>query len=181
MAQGNSIRFPGVKDGETFLIDGMEFIKFPDMGGVTPVVAKDILFRSYFGENNNFAKSEVLKRMEAEILPRVILEVGEEHVCQIQTDLTTWDGLKDYGVLASKISLPTMDFYRKNVEIFDCHKARGYWWLATADSTPAHENDWWVLCVSPSGGLIDYFCDDDYGGVRPFLLFVSSIFDAGEE
>lgn len=181
MAQGNSIRFFGVKDGETFLIDGMEFIKFPDMGGVTPVVAKDILFHSYFGENNNFAKSEVLKCMEAEILPRVIRDVGEENVCLIQTDLTTWDGLKDYGVLESKISLPTMDFYRENVEIFDRHKASGYWWLATAASAPAHENDWWVKCVSPSGILSNIGFVNDYFGVRPFLLFVSSIFDAGEE
>ena len=179
MEQVNSIRFPGVKDGDTFLIDGMEFIKFPDADGMTPVVAKDILFRSNFGTNNNFAESKILKRMEAEILPRVIRAVGEENVCLIRTDLTTWDGLKNYGVLESRIGLPTMDFYRANIEIFDRYKASGYWWLATADSTPAHSNDWWVLCVSRSGYLYCY--DYDGGrGVRPFCILKSDIFDACE-
>lgn len=181
MEHVNNVCFPGVKDGETFLVDGIEFIKFPDMGGVTPVVAKDILFRSEFGDGNNLASSKVLKRMEAEILPRVIGAVGEENVCLIQTDLTTWDGLKTYGVLESKISLPTMDFYRDNVEIFDKHKASWYWWLATADSVHPHDDPWWVLCVSPSGRLYFSRCVGDNDGVRPFLLFVSSIFDAGEE
>lgn len=181
MEQANNIRFSGVKNGETFLVDGMEFIKFPNMGGVTPVVAKDIMFRSEFGDTNNFAESKILERMEAEILPRVINAVGEENVCPIQTDLTTWDGLKTYGVLESRISLPTMDFYRANAEIFDKYKARGYWWLATADSTKPHADPLWVLCVSPSGFLDATGCDYGSGGVRPFLLVVSSIFGAGEE
>ena len=62
------VRFPGVKDGETFKIGDMEFIKFPNMGGVTPVVAKDFVFVSQFGDNNNLAESDVLKKLEAETL-----------------------------------------------------------------------------------------------------------------
>ena len=170
------ISFPGVKDGATFQVAGMEFIKFPDVDGKTPVVMKDIAFRSRFGDNNDLRTSDVLKRMEKEILPKVLEAVGEENLCTVQTDLTTLCGLKTYGAMESLISLPTMDFYRANVEIFDRYPASGWWWLATPDSTKPHDDKYWNLCVSPSGSIhCGSYCDD-YGGVRPFCILKSSIF-----
>ena len=172
--------FPSVKDGDTFKVGEFEFIKFPSMNGRTPVVMKDVAFRSQFGKDNDFRSSEILERMEREVLPKIIAVVGEENVCTFKTDLTTWDGLKVYGELESKISLPTMDFYRANVEIFDRHKASSWWWLATADSAKPHYDPIWALCVSPSGNISfgNYGIGD---GVRPFLIFESSIFGSSEE
>ena len=171
--------FAGVKEGETFKIGDMEFIKFPSVGGQTPVVMKDIAFRSRFGKNNDFRSSEVLKKLESEILPHIIAAVGAENVCTFKTDLTTLDGLKTYGERESKISLPTMDFYRENVEIFDRYNPGCWWWLATADSAQLHCDPDWVLCVSPSGRIIDdlYYYDN---GVRPILYFNSFIFESSE-
>lgn len=65
----NKVLFPGVKDGEVFRVGDIDFIKFPSEGDVTPVVAKDVLFNSEFGRDNNFSCSTVLKRMQEEILP----------------------------------------------------------------------------------------------------------------
>lgn len=48
------------QDGETFTVAGIEFIKFPGKGGKTPVVARDTLFRSAFGANNDLRNSKVL-------------------------------------------------------------------------------------------------------------------------
>lgn len=181
MEQINKILFPGVQDGETFMVGDIEFIKFPDQGGVTPVLAKDIAFFSSFGGTNNLAESQILTRMREEFLPQIMEALGEENVCMFKTDLTTWDGLKSYGELESKISLPTMDFYRKHVDIFDKHKVDRYFWLATADSAKPHNEPWYVLCVSPSGSLIyDFYYYGGYG-VRPFLYFVSSIFGPCEQ
>ena len=172
--------FLGVKDGDTFKIGDMEFIKFPSVNGQTPAVMKDIAFRSRFGKDNDFRSSDILKRLETEVLPEIIAAVGEENVCTFKTDLTTWDGLKVYGEMESRISLPTMDFYRTNVEIFDKYKADRWWWLATADSAKPHYDPIWVLCVSPSGFIInDNYYDDC--GVRPFCIFESSIFESSEE
>ena len=174
------VLFHGVRDGETFMVAGMEFIKFHDRDGKTAVVAKDVLFYTAFGSNNDLSTSTVLAQMKEEVLPKIVEAVGEENVLSFETDLTSWDGMKDYGTLESKISLPTMDFYRENVEIFDRHKS-DWWWLATPDSTPSHWSDRWVLCVSPSG----YLDHDHYGfgfnGVRPFCIFKSSIFGSFEE
>lgn len=172
--------FPNVKPGETFEVAGMEFIKFPEVDGMVPVVMKDIAFRSRFGDNNDLRSSDALKKMEKDILPNIIDAIGEENVCTFKTDLTTLCGLKTYGVLESKISLPTLDFYRANVEIFDKYPASGWWWLATPDSCEPHADPYWTLCVSPSGGICignyDYFI-----GVRPFLFFKSSIFESLEQ
>jgi len=168
------------KVGETFEVAGMEFIKFPAVNGKVPVVMKDNAFRSEFGKNNDLRASDVLKKMEKDILPKIIEAVGEENVCTVHTDLTTLCGLKTYGVMESKISLPTLDFYRANVEIFDKYPASAWWWLATPDSCKPHDDPFWTLCVSPSGLIYIGIYNDRCCGVRPFLLFESSIFESLE-
>lgn len=176
-----TVIIPNVKTGETFEVAGMEFIKFPEVDGKVPVVMKDIAFYSRFGDSNDLRSSDVLKKMEKEILPKIIAAIGEENLCTVHTDLTTLCGLKTYGVMESKISLYTLDFYRANVEIFDKYPVDAYCWTATADSAKPHDDPYWVVCVSPSGCI----CGDDYYydnyAVRPFLFFKSSIFESLEQ
>ena len=167
-------------DGEVFTLGGMEFIKFPDVDGMTPVVARDILFNSKFGDTNDLRNSAVLRRMEAEVLPKVIAAVGEENVCAFETDLTTLDGLKNYGVMKSKISLVTLDFYRANEDIFHKHKVSNWWWLATPESAHPHSNPYWILFVAPSGFVGGDGYDYRDHGVRPFCILKSDIFESSE-
>ena len=176
-----NVRFPGVKDGETFNVAGFEFIKFPSVDGQTPVVMRDYAFTSRFGDNNDLRSSDVLKKMEEEILPKIVAEVGEENLCTIKTNLTTLDGQRPYGVMESKISLPTIDFYRANGEIFNKYKPSRWCWLATPESAKPNDDPWWILCVSPSGYINGVNCNNDYCGVRPILIFQSSIFGSSEE
>ena len=153
----NKILFPGVKPGDTFMIGDTEYIRFPDTPEGTPIVRKDIAYNSRFGDNNDFRSSDILKRLQEEVLPQIIEAVGEENVCEFETDLTTLDGLKNYGTIRSRIGLPTFDFYRANVAIFDQHKPDCWWWTATADTAQPHYNPIWVTCVSPAGFI-------NYGG-----------------
>ena len=178
----NKTLFPGVKPGETFKIGGMEFIRFADTPDGTPVVLKGIAFRSGFGDSNDFRSSGILKKMQEAFLPKIIEAVGDENVCEFETNLTTLDGLKSYGTMKSRISLPTIDFYRANVETFDKHNPDTWWWLATADSAKPHYNPSWILCVSPSGyiNLVDVFNGVNFG-VRPFCILKSSIFESCEQ
>lgn len=172
--------FSGVKDGETFNVGEYEFIKFPGTDGRTPVVMKDIAFRSQFGKSNDFQGSDILQKMEKDILPKIIEVVGEKNVLSFKTDLTTLDGLKPYEDLNSRISLPTLDFYRANVDIFDKHNPRTWWWLATPESAPPHSRADWTVCASPSGYIYYGYGYDNDIGVRPFLIFNSSIFESFE-
>ena len=178
MSEMKTPLFPGVKVGETFEIGNCEFIRFPDVNGRTPVVMKDIAFRSEFGENNDFRSSTILKKLQEEYLPTIMEAIGEENVLEFSTDLTTLDGLKNYGTLVSRISLPTFDFYRDNVAIFDQHNPRSWWWLATADSAKPHYDPVWVSCVSPAGYIGNFYYFGGDVGVRPFLIFKSSIFES---
>lgn len=173
------VRYPGIQDGETFTLAGFEFIKFPSVNGETPIVIRDYAFISQFGDNNDLRSSDVLKKMEAEILPKIVAEVGEENVCTIKTDLTTLDGQRPYGVMESKISLPTLDFYRANGDIFNKYKPSKWCWLATPESAKPNDNPYWVLCVSPSGCINLYGCSSG-NGVRPILILKSTMFESSE-
>lgn len=172
--EAKKAHFP--KAGETFRIAGMEFIKFPSVNGKTPVVMRDVAFSSRFGPNNDFRCSDVLKRMQEDILPKIIAAVGEENVLTFQTDLTTLDGLKPYGKMESKISLPTLEFYRKNVKIFDKYQVDEWWWLATPESAEPHSVPCGIVCVTPLGYISTNVRGQDRLCVRPFLVLKSDVF-----
>jgi hypothetical protein len=171
-----TVELSTVKNGETFKVADIEFIKFGEENGRVIAVAKNCIFDSKFGDNNNLTESKILSNLEKEFLPKIIAEIGEDNILEFETDLTTLDGLKPYENMKSKVSLPTLDFYRQNVEIFDKYKCDEWWWLATPESSQPHDNPYWILCVSPSGFIINWSSYGSISGVRPFLHFVSSIF-----
>ena len=169
-----------VKVGQAFTVADIEFVKMVENNEGTVVVAKESVFSSIYGKNNNFAESIILERLNKEILPKIEDVVGAENILEFKTDLTSLDGLKTYGEMTSKISIPTLDFYRDNVELFDKYKLKEWWWLSTPDTTPEHYNDRWCRCVSPVGhvNFVNYYGNF---GVRPVLVFVSDIFVSSEE
>lgn len=176
----NSIQLHDVEIGKMFKISDFEFIKFADKDGLTTAVTRDAVFSSEFGKNNNFAESKVYDRLKKEILPQIAEHVGYENISNFYTDLTTLDGLKPYKPFEAQISLPTFDFYRENVEIFDKYKLDCWWWLATPDSAQPHYEPNWIRCVTPYG-ILSSRSYNNYSGVRPFLKFVSSIFVSCED
>lgn len=170
-----------IENGELFEVAGIKFVKFSDENGQTVAVAKDLVFYSRFGNNNNFAESAVKKRLEKEILPKIEKEVGAENIVEHEVDLLSLDGDDKWGKVKCKISIPTFDFYRRNVKVFDKYNPNVLWWLATPDTTSAHYNDDYSSCVAPRGGINgNGYCSNNRG-VRPFLIFLSSISVSCEE
>lgn len=158
--------------GDTFRIGEFEFIKFADNNGQTIAVMNEGIFESKFDDStNNFAKSSLYKRLVKEVLPKIEKIVGAENIVEFETDLFTADGLDVYGKMKSKIGLPTFDFYRSNRAIFDKYPTENWWWTSTANG-----NERFVFCVSPVGGLCDYFSCYVSLCVRPFCIVKSSIF-----
>lgn len=171
----NQVRLVDIAVKDTFKIGRHEFVVLEHSGDTTAVIRKDLLVkRTAFGENNNYAGSYVEKicsRFGTEIED----VIGEENLVEHTVDLTADDGLKDYGTVKRGVSLLTAGQYRRYVEILDKHKVDAWWWLATPYSTPAHENDCWVKCVAPSGGINSYYDNGNFG-VRPFCILKSNIF-----
>jgi hypothetical protein len=170
----NNVQLSEVPEGETFRIGEYEFIVLEQSGDTTAVILKELLHDNIqFGNNNNFNGSNVDK-LCSDFATEITAEVGAHNLVEHTVDLTSDDGLKDYGKTKRRVSLLTAPQYRKYVEILDKYKLNKWWWLSTAFSTPTHDNANWIKCVSPHGGIYSYFYHCDCG-VRPFLHFVSSI------
>lgn len=169
-------RLSEVAVGDTFKIGDIEFIKFSEENGEAAAVTKTAVFNGVFGsDTNHFGNSNILNRLKNEVLSKIEAAVGADNVMHFVTDLTSLDGLDDYGKITSKISLPTAEFYRDNVKIFDKYGVNTRLWLSTPWSTPSHGYNRTICCVRIDGSLVKSTCDA-YCDVRPLLLFKSSIF-----
>lgn len=164
--------------GEIVTIGEHEYIVLEqnELTGTTFLLMKDLLEdKTTFGDSADYKTSNVKKMLDKFAL-ELEKEVGEDNVIEHIVDLTSNDGLKDYGKTNAKVSLLTCDLYRKFVYIIDKFKLDKWWWLATAFSTPAHGYEKLVFCVSPLG-VVDYYnFSYYYYGVRPFCILNSNIF-----
>ena len=172
-------RLAEVPVGEVVKIGGYELLVLEQMGESTAVICKDLMGEdSGFGENNNYDSSYVDDICDS-FAEALEVEIGEDSIVPHVVDLTSDDGLKDYGKIERRVSLITADQYRRYVEILDKFKPDRWWWLATPHSTQKHNNASWIKCVSPSGCIL-YSSYSNGGGVRPFCIFNSSIFGSLE-
>ena len=163
--------------GETFRIGDYEFVVLEHRDGTTAVILKDLLEDSIFSETSCDFKTSVVKTKLDEFERKIAKMIGEDNIIEHTVDLTSNDGLKDYGSVRTKMSLLTADLYRRYVEILDDVNPNEWWWLATPYSTPKHGFEKSVLCVSPSGNIYyDNFCINFRHGVRPFCILNSNIF-----
>ena len=170
------IKLADVRVGEAFKIGGYEFIVLEHEEDFTKVLLKDILCKSAFSEKDcDFKNSNVLRILQ-DFENKISDIVGAENILAHTVDLTSNDGLKDYGHTVEKVSLLSCDMARKYVDILDKYKLDLYWWLVTPWSTPTHGYSEYVCCVSPRGYVCINYYDGDDDGVRPFLHFSSSIF-----
>ena len=169
-----SVKLAEVPVGDTVKIGDHEMVVLHQSGEETSLIRKELLPDCQFGKNNNYDGSYVDEECNA-FSDEIASVVGEDNMIRHTVDLTTDDGLKDYGQVQRLASLLTADQYRRFVEVLDMHKPNEWWWLATAHSTERHGNDVWAKCVSPSGDfdLVDFIYDL---GVRPFCILKSNIF-----
>lgn len=169
------VRLAEVAEGQTFTVGGREFIVLENRGGETVALLKEFYkSEAEFGPNNCYEGSYMDAACK-DFLAEISESVGSENIHEFALDLTSDDGLKDYGVIKRRAALLTAEMYRRYVDILDKHMPKEWWWLATPHSTARHSNDAWVKCVSPSGSVNSLNCNN-YCGVRPFCIFDSSIF-----
>lgn len=162
--------------GGTVKIGNFEMVVLEQMDGHTALILNGMYGEdTEFGEDNNaYDGSYVDQKCQAftEELAKII---GWDNIVLHKVDLTSDDGLKDYGVIERRASLITTDMYRKFVDILDTVNPKRWWWLSTPHSTARHKNDSWVKCVSPSGYILNNLYINDFG-VRPFCILKSNIF-----
>ena len=169
-----SVRLSSVAVGDTVKIGDHELIVLEQSGDTTAVICKDFIDTCAFGSSNNYDGSDVDK-LCSEFATKLAKVIGEDNMILHTVDLTSDDGLKDYGSVKRFASLLTAELYRRYVYTLDKYKPDAWWWLATPYSTPTHGYESTVDCVSPRG-FIGRDCYGFVNGVRPFCILNSNIF-----
>lgn len=143
------------------------------------VLAKESIGNMPFdeGNSNNFPKGTLCKYLNGEFVKKLKAN-GADISALIPTtiDLTSDDGLKDYGETTQKIFLLTCDMYRKYRSVIP--NLDDWWWLATAYSTESNGYAISARFVLSVGGLSYGGACGGHGGVRPAFYLKSSILES---
>ena len=128
--------------------------------------------------SNDWKSSDLREYLNNEFYEELAEVIGSDNIIPFKRDLLTLDGLTEYGTCEDKISLLTVDEYRKYRALIP-NTNDYWWWLITADSCNSNNDNTWVRVVSPRGNIYDSGFYDGFG-VRPFVSLSSSIFESGE-
>lgn len=120
---------------------------------------------------NNWAKSS-LRAYLNENYYDCLSDIEKESLSFFDRDLTSEDGLTDYGTCEDVISLISCNEYRKYKKYID--KKEDWWWTLTATSTPDSSNSRHARFVSTDGSLIGNTAFDGHYGVSPAYVLLSS-------
>ena len=166
-----------IKIGEIKKIGCEEFIILDILENGILCLSKNFAYENtrFDAKINNYANSEIRKTLNTEYLKKLSEVVGEENIIEFEVDLTSDDGLDDYGKVTDKVGLLTVDMYRKYNRIIENFPVDDWWWLSTPWSTPHRGYNFTVRCVNDNGTLGNDICNND-NGVRPFCIFNPSIF-----
>lgn len=143
------------------------------------VLAKESIGNMPFdeGNSNNFPKGTLCKYLNGEFIKKLKAN-GADTSALIPTtiDLTSDDGLKDYGETTQKIFLLSCDMYRKYRSVIP--NLDNWWWLATAYSTESNGYASYARTVYSDGSLNGSFAYGGFNGVRPAFYLKSSILES---
>ena len=157
--------------GETFELAGVNW-KIIDITSDGYVCLSDSIGEMKFNsENNDWRTSNLRKYLNEEFLKKMESEIGTRNLLSL-------DGQTEYGTCDDKVSLLTVDEYRKYRKLIP--NTDDWFWLISPWSTPCNGFKKSVTVVAPSGYFNDYCCNFG-GGVRPFCIFSSAIFESEEK
>ena len=166
--------------GKTVEIAGMEWMILDktEKGYLAVLNGFDGEERTFDSDSNNWISSKLREELNTKFLKKIADELGEDAVIGFDRDLLSLDGQTEYGHCEDKISLLTVDEYRKYRKLLP--NMSKWWWLITPWSTQVNGYSSTNAVVSPSGNINGSFCY--YGfGVRPVCIFSSSIFESGSD
>ena len=140
--------------GTAFDYAGQSWILLENDDGRALCLSKDIIETRAFDEGNcnNFAVASSKEYLNGAYLDNLLEDVnGPNAFLTTELDLTTDDGLKDYGTCTVTIFLLTVDQYRRNRDVIP--NADDWWWLSTAFSTKSNGYESLARGVGSGGAL----------------------------
>lgn len=177
--------FANLKVGDTFELAGLNW-KILDITAEGYMCLADKLTdkltdKMMFDEtSNDWVQSQLREYLNTEFVEKIADEIGEENITLFKRDLLSLDGQTEYGKCEDKVSLLTVDEYRKYRSLIP--NTDDYWWRLITPWGTVCDNNWSstvTVTVTSSGNIIMRYCDDYYS-VRPVCIFSSSIFKSEE-
>lgn len=141
-------------------------------------LADSIEDMKFDSDSNNWENSGLRSYLNGEFFEKMTAEIGLENIVPFERNLLSLDGQTEYGKCEDKVSLLTVDEYRKYRSLIPNTKDY-WWWLVSPWSTPCNDYKRTVTVVSSAGDFSRNGCNYD-GGVRPVCIFLSSIFESGD-
>lgn len=172
----NKVELSILKPRDEFRLGDEVFIVLEQTDNGTRVISKEFAYNdAKFGDNSNWNVSPIRRMLNNEYFKKIAAIIGEKNILSMDRDLTSLDGLDDYGTCTDKVSLLTSAEYAKYHKILGLKSNYlDWWWLITSATTPSNECFRGVCYVSFNGilGWVSCGCTC---GVRPFLNLESSI------
>lgn len=165
-------RMPAI--GDTIEIAGMKWLILDKVEGGCLAIATESIDNSRFGKNNNWKESEIREYLNTEVLKKIEEDIGAV-LKPFKRNLLSLDGQDEYGTCEDKVSIISLDEYRKYRKLL--LNTKFYWWMLTPDSTKCNDDNTWIAVVCPSGCVGRGGCYN-CGGVRPVCIFPSEIFES---
>lgn len=166
--------------GDTFEVAGLvwKILEIKEQGYVCLAerLEESMQFDS---SSNDWKTSNLRKYLNEDFYKKLADEIGEENIISFERDLFSLDGQTEYGVCEDKLSLISVDEYRKYRTLIPNTKEYS-WWTITPDSTKCNGDEVWVRYVC-SSGIISYGSFSNGSGVRPFCIFSSAIFESEDK
>lgn len=169
--------FANLKVGDTFELAGLtwKILDIPAEGYMC--LADRLTDKMMFDEtSNDWLRSRLREYLNTELIEEIADEIGEENIVSFKRDLLSLDGQIEYGECEDKVSLLTVDEYRKYRNLIP--NTDDWWWLVTPWST-SYNNYETAIVVLPSGCICAGNCSGSVS-VRPVCIFSSSIFESEE-
>ncbi len=171
------VQLSTLKPKDVFKIGDEEFIVLEHTDAGTKVISKKFAYSDMkFGDCADWKQSPVRTLLNGEYYNKVSKLIGANNIIPMERDLTSLDGLDDYGVCTDKITLLSASEYAKYHKILGLKSNYpDWWWTITPASTPSN-NYARNVCYVNSDGILSWGDCDYCSGVRPFLTLDSSVF-----
>ena len=137
-------------------------------------LADSIEDMKFDSDSNNWENSGLRDYLNGEFFEKMTAEIGLENIVPFERNLLSLDGQTEYGKCEDKVSLLTVDEYRKYRSLIPNTKDY-WWWLASPWSTPCNDYKRAVAVVSSAGNFNYDRCSSNCG-VRPVCILKSNIF-----
>lgn len=169
-------RLTGLKVGDYFEVAGTKW-RILDIKPCGYVCLSDALEerKIFDSETNNWILSSLREYLNNDFYKKIADEIMEKNILPFERDLLSLDGQTEYGNCTDYVSLLSIDDYRLYRKLIPNNEQ--WWWLLTPWSTPCNGYETQVSVVSPSGCIINYGCDNNYG-VRPLCIFSPNLFES---